>query len=268
MHFVMHPACCPQALLLRKLMPESEEFMQRRAELQAAEQQQCEADGVTLHADSTGAARASPALDGTNEQLCSQEGTQPYSPSQNDPGHGPQHGGLQAADKRLQRHAGEAKGCEQEGNTVRSPAQHRQHTSHPDHSLMDLAEHHRVPLLDLVLLHGEALLLHITYLTFNAALFYTVTTWLPSTLRSIGVAPIKTQGMLITNLLVLLSSAVLTGWLLDRGWRSLHMVWAATWLGIGGGFALCAVVTLAHSQLGGVWVMMAVMCAIVGVLNG
>jgi len=250
-------------------MPESEEFMQRRAELQ-----HCKADGSTLHADNTGA-RAAAALDGTHcnatdEQLCSRNSTQPHSPCWDDPGHGLnlQHGGLQAADESQQRHACEAGGLEQEGTTLGPAAEHKDRSSSAPERLMNLAEHHRVPLLDLVLLHGEALLLHITYLTFNAALFYTVTTWLPSTLRSIGVAPINTQGMLITNLLVLLSSAVLTGWLLDRGWRSLHMVWGATWLGIGGGFALCAVVTLAHSQLAGVWVMMAVMCAIVGVLNG
>lgn len=74
--------------------------------------------------------------------------------------------------------------------------------------------------------------------------------------------------MLIANLLVLLSASVFTGWLLDQGWRSLPMVVAMTVLGAGSSFGLCALLTSAQHHLVGVGGMMAVMCAITGVLNG
>lgn len=256
-------------LVLRRLMPESESFLKRKALLEheadmeaAAEQHHAHYSAVELGAanggNGNGARASSPSSVGSpgsgvptprRQSLTSMTGGAPS----------------MRVMRRISASSAQPAATAATGSVVSSAAPSAAASAGAGLPPM---HHTRVPLFDLIAGHGVTLLLHILYLAGTSSFFYIGTTWLPSYLRSQGIAANVSSAVLCTSLVPMMLICIAVGWLLDRGLMALRTAFIVGAIGIGLGFATAHVVTSTHAALGPSWGMSVLLLAVGGWLNG
>lgn len=238
------------ALVMRRFMPESHEFTERRALL--AE------EDAALHLEDGGHKGAKGSHhDDDDDDAKHFPGSEPAAHHAN--GNGGADSVKLRASKSLQRvvSSGVVRPVRALSRTVTQAA----------HKVNEAADRHQAPFFDLVKHHWEGLALQFLALIYLQVHYYALTSKMPALLRAAGVSPNTSLGMTIMSLVLLLSIAVACGYVVDRFKASVTLLYAiGTVLTIGIQFGASY---LFHTMdIGGIWAMFVLHGFVAGLMNG